>query len=121
MDTKEEPRWQRRYEARLPCRKVTTRRVISALTRDELMLMLAFHQHGNWGNVSDEQWAANDSAVEQGGNIVSVYQPRPEVSLHVVTTWKPRQFPKGCITKAFLPEDRTRKNLRFVRVPPYDW
>jgi hypothetical protein len=36
--------------------------------------LLSQHAHGEWGDLCEEDWAANDRAVVEGGRILSAYQ-----------------------------------------------
>ena len=53
---------------------VTTPGALSEVTPDVLRRCLARHAEGEWGNLGNEDLAANDAAVEHGGRILSAYQ-----------------------------------------------
>jgi hypothetical protein len=43
-------------------------------TEAQLVALLARHQAGDWGDVSDEDKKSNDEAVEDGYRVLSAYQ-----------------------------------------------
>lgn len=48
---------------------------LSVLERNRVRLfdLIKRHQAGDWGDISQEDWAANDLAVQQGGRVLSAY------------------------------------------------
>lgn len=46
---------------------------------------LARHASGDWGDVSCEDWQANNHALTNGGRILSAYRTAKEKKLWVVT------------------------------------
>lgn len=48
---------------------------LSVLERNRVRLfdLIKRHQAGDWGDISPDDWAANDLAVAQGGRILSAY------------------------------------------------
>lgn len=44
------------------------------------------HTRGDWGDVSDEQWQANNAALQVGGSLESQYTVHRELSIRIVTS-----------------------------------
>ena len=55
-------------------RIVTTPNALHSLTQDDILTGIQRHQAGDWGSLTDDDRAANDRALAQGGRIVSAYQ-----------------------------------------------
>ena len=55
-------------------RIVATPNALQSLTQDDILLGIQRHQAGDWGNLTDDDRAANDSALVQGGRILSAYE-----------------------------------------------
>ena len=36
-------------------------------------VLLACHTHGEWGDVTEDDWQANNRALREGGRLVSIY------------------------------------------------
>jgi hypothetical protein len=49
------------------------------------MGLLQRHLDGDWGEVSEEDRKANDSALQNGGRLLSAYKTRNGVKLWVIT------------------------------------
>lgn len=47
--------------------------------------LLARHQSGDWGEVSDAEWAANEKAMAEGGTVASLYTIMEGVRLWIFT------------------------------------
>ena len=43
------------------------------------------HRHGDWGNLSSEDWEANQNALETGARILSSYKLTDTVQLWIIT------------------------------------
>jgi len=56
---------------------VATPGALEATTPESLLECLARHIRGDWGNVCDEDKAANDEAVKEGFRILSAYPLDP--------------------------------------------
>lgn len=52
----------------------------------EVIALLAQHQDGNWGDVDDDDWTANDDALADGGRLLSAYELEGE-RVWVITEW----------------------------------
>lgn len=46
---------------------------------------LARHSKGDWGQVDEHDWQANDESLVQGLRLLSVYQTKKGVKLWVIT------------------------------------
>lgn len=44
------------------------------------------HTRGDWGDVSDAQWQANNTALQSGGSLESQYTVHRELSIRIVTS-----------------------------------
>lgn len=52
---------------------VTTPAAMNALHPADVYVSLARHTVGDWGDVDEESWAANDVSLEEGARLVSAY------------------------------------------------
>ncbi len=64
-----------------------TPRVLESVPGAELTTALMRHLRGDWGDVSDEDRAANDRAVKGGDRIVSSYHSTDGVKFCIITEW----------------------------------
>ena len=55
-------------------RIVSTPNALQSLTQDDILTGIQRHQAGDWGSLTDDNRAANDRALAQGGRILSAYQ-----------------------------------------------
>jgi hypothetical protein len=55
-------------------RIIATPNARQSITQDDILLGIQRHQAGDWGNLTDDNRAANDRALAQGGRILSAYQ-----------------------------------------------
>jgi hypothetical protein len=53
---------------------VSTPNALNQLTQDDILLAIQRHQAGDWGNVDEDDRAANDQALIEGTRILSAYQ-----------------------------------------------
>lgn len=84
-------------------RLIATPAALGALTREQIILALARHEAGDWGELDAEDQRANEQALHNGARILSAYTFRnaPERSVKVwVITEADRRF-----TTILLPED----------------
>jgi hypothetical protein len=68
-------------------------------SHQDLNQFLARHAMGDWGEVGEEDWRANDAALEQGMRIVSAYTMANEEKLWLITEWD------RSVTTALLPSE----------------
>ena len=66
---------------------VTTPGALIALVRthQEIMELLARHQHGDWGAVNAADSGGNDAAVRESSRILSVYRLPDTTTLWIMT------------------------------------
>jgi hypothetical protein len=55
---------------------VATRGVIEAIDPDDVLQALIRHVQGDWGNVDEEDWMANDAALKTNSRLLSSYLDR---------------------------------------------
>ncbi len=60
--------------------------------------LLARHQSGDWGQLSNEDWQANEEAIEHGWRIMSVYRVA-DIKVWVITE------ADRSVTTLLLPEE----------------
>ena len=80
-------------------RIVTTPNALQSLTQDDILSGIQRHQAGDWGNLGDDDRAANDRALAQGGRIVSAYNAMNGTRFWLITE------ADRSITTVLLPED----------------
>ena len=66
---------------------VGTRGAIKALAEAEVLVALARHRHGDWGDLGDEDRAANDAALRNEGRLFSAYRSASGTRFYVITEW----------------------------------
>ncbi len=57
----------------------------SKLSADDILASLFRHMHGDWGNLDEHDWRANEDAVEYGGRIFSQYARRDGSNYWIIT------------------------------------
>ena len=80
-------------------RIVTMPNALESLTQDDILLGIQRHQAGDWGNLTDDNRAANDRALAQGGRIVSAYN-----AMNGTRFWLITEADRSATT-ILLPED----------------
>ena len=68
-----------------PGRIVVTRTAVEVLLPEDMFSGLARHLHGDWGDVDQEDWQANEAALEEGTRLLSVYRSSAEEKFYVIT------------------------------------
>jgi hypothetical protein len=71
----------------------------SQLTPDDMAKALTRHISGDWGNVCEEDWKANDEALQIGERLLSAYQSSAGTVFWIITE-RDRS-----LTTILLPED----------------
>jgi hypothetical protein len=66
---------------------------------EEVMVGLDCHVRGDWGQLDDDDKNSNDSALEQGGRILSAYHTSSGIKFWIITEWD------RSVTTVLLPED----------------
>ena len=80
-------------------RIVSTPNALQSLTQDDILSGIQRHQAGDWGNLGDDDRAANDRALAQGGRIVSAYN-----AMNGTRFWLITEADRSATT-ILLPED----------------
>ena len=80
-------------------RIVATPNARQSITQDDILLGIQRHQAGDWGNLTDDNRAANDRALAQGGRIVSAYNATNGTKFWLITE------ADRSTTTILLPED----------------
>jgi hypothetical protein len=80
-------------------RIVSTPNALASLTQEDILLGIKRHQAGDWGNLCDEDWQANDRALVQGTRIVSAYNAANGTRFWIITE------ADRSVTTVLLPED----------------
>ncbi|PHN53589.1 hypothetical protein AO268_11470 [Pseudomonas sp. ICMP 8385] len=57
------------------------------------------HLNGDWGDICPEDWEENQSALELGNRLLSVYHVAPELTLWIITEWD------RSVTTMLLPDE----------------
>jgi DNA primase len=78
---------------------VATPNALAQLTELDIRTALARHIRGDWGDVCEEDRQANDTALEEGTRLVSVYHSAKKVKFYLITEWD------RSVTTVLLPED----------------
>jgi hypothetical protein len=52
---------------------------------DSPLLFLVRHQHGDWGDLADEDKRRNEEALRDGSRLLSVYHLRNGVTIWIIT------------------------------------
>ena len=90
----------RRSQARFPLGRI----MITATAREKLnnldvLNALGRHVRGDWGDVDDEDWEANERALVEGTRLLSVYHTAEGVKFYIITEWN------RSMSTLLLPED----------------
>ncbi len=68
-----------------PGRIVVTRTAVAVLLPADMFSALARHLHGDWGEVDDEDWQANEVALEEGTRVLSAYHASSRTKFWIIT------------------------------------
>ena len=80
-------------------RVVVTRTAVQELLPCDMFSALGRHVHGDWGEVGDEDWKANEGALAEGDRLLSVYHSSTGTKFYVITEWD------RSLTTILLPSD----------------
>ena len=80
-------------------RIVATPNAVQSIRQDDILSGIQRHQAGDWGNLTDDDRAANDRALTQGGRIVSAYNAMNGTRFWLITEADRSR------TTVLLPED----------------
>ena len=64
---------------------VSTPNALDRLTQDDILLAIGRHQAGDWGDVSEDDRAANERALVEGTRLWSVYHTGSGVKYWLIT------------------------------------
>ena len=78
---------------------IATPAALEGLTHPEIVAALRRHSAGDWGDVDDEDRAANDGALQTGDRLLSVYRSATGATFWVITE------ADRSVTTVLLPED----------------
>ena len=68
-----------------PGRIVVTRAAVEALLPADMFSTLARHLHGDWGEVDQEDWEANEVALEERMRILSAFRTSTGNKFWIIT------------------------------------
>ena len=80
-------------------RILSTPHALESLTQEGILLGIQRHQAGDWGDLSDEDRAANDRALVEGSRILSAYRAANGTKFWIITE------ADRSATTVLLPED----------------
>jgi len=83
---------------------VATSNALQALSRDQVLVALQRHARGDWGDVCDEDWEANEHALKNGSRLFSVYQTSQGTKFWIITEAEDDSGNRSATT-ILLPED----------------
>ena len=78
---------------------VATPGALQAVPETEMRFALARHSLGDWGELDAHDWRENDSALAEGGRLLSAYVTRKGVPLWIITEWD------RSVTTVLLPDE----------------
>lgn len=74
------------FHGKFPLGQVyTTPGALEVVSEDELISALTRHIGGDWGDVCDDDRAANDEALQLGERLLSVYHTAAGVKFWIIT------------------------------------
>ena len=68
-----------------PGRIVATPGVVKTVPQEVLSVALERHLNGDWGDVSDNDRAANERALRDGRRLLSVYHTPDKTKFYIIT------------------------------------
>lgn len=78
---------------------VITANAASVVSDREVLAAMLRHVHGDWGEIGEEDWAANERALIEGTRVLSAYRTRTGVRFWIITE------ADRSVTTVLLPED----------------
>lgn len=78
---------------------VATPNALSALSQDEILLGIARHQTGDWGELDEHDRQQNEEFLQQGLRLLSVYHAANGTRFWIITE------ANRSVTTVLLPED----------------
>jgi hypothetical protein len=80
-------------------RIVSTPNALDRLTQEDILLAIGRHQAGDWGDVSEDDRAANERALVEGTRLWSAYHAGNGVKFWLITE------ADRSVTSVLMPED----------------
>ena len=80
-------------------RIVATPNALEKVSNEEILVALQRHQAGDWGEVDQDDHAANNRALTEGTRLLSVYNSSSGIKFWIITEADPSA------TTILLPED----------------
>jgi hypothetical protein len=78
---------------------VATPNALSQLSQDEMSRSIQRHQAGDWGDLSPDDHAANESALTNGSRLLSAYHTAAGIKFWIITE------ADRSVTTILMPED----------------
>ena len=78
---------------------VATRNALAQLLPEDILIALRRHHSGDWGDVDEEDWQENETALREDFRLFSVYHTTQDVKFWVITEHD------RSVTTVLLPED----------------
>jgi hypothetical protein len=78
---------------------VATAAAMAALTQADIQTAIRRHLSGDWGDLDKEDVTANETALEKGRRLLSVYYGANKTKFYVITEWD------RSLTTVLLPSD----------------
>ena len=66
---------------------VSTRNVLEDLNPEDVLQAVRSQQHGNCGELCEEDRQANEVTLEHGERLFSVYHDREQTMFYIITEW----------------------------------
>lgn len=82
-----------------PGRIVCTTNCCNQVPGHDLLIGIARHISGDWGEVCPEDWQENELSLKEGFRLLSAYTASNGVKFWIITEWD------RSVTTALLPED----------------
>jgi hypothetical protein len=70
-----------------PGRLVATPGALASIDHPDIMSALSRHVRGDWGDLCDEDWKANEDALVKGSRLFSVFLSEKQVRFYIITEW----------------------------------
>lgn len=76
-----------------------TRQALQSVNAEDVRKSFGRHLSGDWGDLCDDDWRANDSALRNEGRLLSSYVDRTGVRFWIITEWD------RSVTTILLPQE----------------
>ena len=64
---------------------VVTPGTLSSVPKSQLLAALTRHATGDWGELDEQDWKANDEALEYGARLLSAYSTADGIRFWIIT------------------------------------